>query len=87
MAPQIYEALKIIECNWTENDWSYGIKEAEKHLKANLLNIEYISVCNEYSLKELFRFEPNAVALIAVKLGNTRLIDNILLRQVSKLGM
>lgn len=87
LAPQIYEALKIIECNWTENDWSYGIKEAENHLKANLLNIEYISVCNEYSLKELIRFEPNAVALIAVKLGNTRLIDNILLRQVSKLGM
>jgi pantothenate synthetase len=75
----IHQSLQLIEQNWTPENWEKGIKQAEEFLDGSSFIIEYISVCHESSLKKMVRFEPNAVALIAVRLGKTRLIDNILL--------
>jgi pantoate--beta-alanine ligase len=79
LAPMIHQSLQLIEQNWTPENWEKGIKQAEEFLDGSSFIIEYISVCHESSLKKMVRFEPNAVALIAVRLGKTRLIDNILL--------
>lgn len=83
LAPMIYQSLQIIEQNWTQENWEKGIKMAEKFLEGGSFIIEYINVCQESSLKNMVRFEPKAVALIAVRLGKTRLIDNILLGTLS----
>ncbi|MDZ4667582.1 MAG: pantoate--beta-alanine ligase [bacterium] len=79
MANQIFQSLSLIQTNWDAQNWLHGIEQAKELLLKGNFIIEYISVCNPVTLKELVRFEPKAVALVAVTLGKTRLIDNILL--------
>jgi pantoate--beta-alanine ligase len=45
-----------------------------KHTK-----IDYISIVNERTLEELSLIDGKALAAVAVWIGNTRLIDNIIL--------
>jgi pantoate--beta-alanine ligase len=44
---------------------------------ASLLKVDYIAVVNPESLREIRRIESEAVILAAVRVGKTRLIDNI----------
>ena len=64
-----------------------GVQEAES-LRAGmrelmqaepLAEIDYVSVSNAETLEELERIEGPARALVAVRIGETRLIDNMLL--------
>jgi pantoate--beta-alanine ligase len=45
------------------------------------VEIEYISICDRDSLYEVDEIKDSAVLAIAVKIGRTRLIDNIILRE------
>lgn len=47
--------------------------------KEPLANIEYISVADNETLKEIHRLKSPALVSMAVKFGKTRLIDNIVL--------
>ncbi len=47
--------------------------------KQPLINIDYVSVANADTLDELDRVKPPALVSLAVKIGKTRLIDNIVL--------
>jgi len=50
------------------------VLEAEPDIK-----IDYISIASAQTLRELMIAEPGALASMAVRLGSTRLIDNLLL--------
>ena len=51
----------------------------EKILSAGGMTIDYIVVANPLTLEEFFTIETEAVILLAVRLGTTRLIDNVLI--------
>jgi pantoate--beta-alanine ligase len=47
--------------------------------KEPLANIEYVSVADLETLEELEGENPSALLSMAVKIGSTRLIDNVIL--------
>jgi pantoate--beta-alanine ligase len=47
--------------------------------KEKLVNIIYISICNAKTLEELDVLEGKVLIALAVKIGKTRLIDNLFL--------
>ncbi len=67
--------------------WSQGEKDAEKLRqemteliqKQPLATIDYVSVADAETLEELDEVKPPALASLAVKIGKTRLIDNVVL--------
>ena len=82
-ASVLYQALSL-----AQKLWSQGEKDAE-HLRQEMLTliqkqplaeIDYVSVANANTLNELDRINPPALVSLAVKIGNTRLIDNIVLK-------
>ena len=87
--PEQRQAAKVIyqALNLAQKLWSQGEKDAE-HLRQEMLTliqkqplaeIDYISVANADTLNELDRINPPALVSLAVRIGNTRLIDNIVL--------
>ena len=50
-----------------------------KILSAGSMTIDYIAVADPLTLKELTAIETDAVILLAVRIGTTRLIDNVLI--------
>ena len=78
----LYQAL-----NLARQLWSQGEKDAEKirramidHIKKQpLAVIDYVSIADAETLEELKEIKPPAVVSLAVKIGRTRLIDNIVL--------
>jgi len=50
----------------------------DKILSAGGMTIDYIAIANPLTLQELSTIETEAVILLAVRLGATRLIDNVL---------
>ena len=47
--------------------------------KEALANIEYVSIADGNTLEELEIIRPPAIALLTVRVGKTRLIDNAIL--------
>lgn len=78
----IYQCLVSIQSK-AELNSSFAIvaKECGDLMKAKNIEPEYISIADAETLEPLNEFDPKKkmVALIAVKLGNVRLIDNMLL--------
>ncbi len=81
-ATVLYQALSL-----AQRLWSQGERNAE-HLrqqmtaviqKQPLATIDYVSIANAGTLDELDTVTPPALASLAVKIGRTRLIDNIVL--------
>ncbi len=69
--------------------WERGEQDAE-HLrvemtkliqKERLAHIDYISIAEPETLEELAKIEGSALVSLAVRIGKTRLIDNILLEE------
>jgi pantoate--beta-alanine ligase len=81
-ATVLYKALRL-----AQELWSHGEKDAdmirremtELIEKEPLANIDYISIANNKTLKEINRLRPPVLISMAVKIGKTRLIDNIVL--------
>lgn len=81
-APMIYETLKSvkIQSGYTP---IREVKEAieDEFKRTKNMKLEYFEIVDMYSLKPLKAWaeSKNVIALIAVYLGNVRLIDNIIL--------
>ncbi|MFC1902850.1 pantoate--beta-alanine ligase [Chloroflexota bacterium] len=81
-AAVLYQALKL-----AQNLWTQGETDAERLRremvelirKEPLANIDYVSIANPETLDELDRVNSPALVSLAVKIGSTRLIDNIML--------
>jgi pantoate--beta-alanine ligase len=64
-----------------EKDAAFIRQEMQKMIeKEKFTSIEYISIADERTLEELTEITPPALVSLAVKVGKTRLIDNIVLR-------
>jgi len=78
----LYQAL-----NLAQQLWSQGEKDAKKLRQEMtgliqqqpLATIDYVSVADAETLEELDEVKPPALVSLAVKIGKTRLIDNIVL--------
>jgi pantoate--beta-alanine ligase len=79
LAPKIYENLKLVAQYWDKEQWQLGLNLAQLNLKKEPFCFEYLCACDPISLAELNVFQSNAVVLVAVQLGSTRLIDNIII--------
>lgn len=83
-APVLYRALTLAEelvlsgnCNIADD----VRKEMEKHIKSEpLAEIDYIDVVEMENLEPMQKITMPAAICIAVKIGNTRLIDNIIVK-------
>jgi len=81
-ATVLYRALNLAQKLWSE-----GEKDAE-HIrqemraliqKEPLASIDYVSIADPETLEEQDQIKPPALASLAVKIGKTRLIDNVVL--------
>ena len=81
-ATVLYQALSL-----ARESWSQGEKDAE-HLRQQMIaliqkqplaNIDYVSIADPETLDELDTVRPPALVSMAVKIGSTRLIDNVVL--------
>jgi pantoate--beta-alanine ligase len=78
----LYQALIL-----AQQLWSQGEKDAERIRremrvliqKQPLAEIDYVSVADAETLDELKKVKPPALVSLAVKIGKTRLIDNVVL--------
>jgi len=81
-APALYRALML-----AQGLWSQGERDAEKLRsemakligKEPLATIDYISIADNETLEELKDVKTPALVSLAVKIGKTRLIDNVVL--------
>jgi pantoate--beta-alanine ligase len=79
----LYQALSL-----AQKLWSQGEKDAQRLRqemielirKLPLACIDYVSVADAETLDELEKVNPPALVSLAVKIGKTRLIDNIVLQ-------
>ncbi len=81
-ATVLYRALTLAQRLWLQGEGN------AKHLrqqmtdliqKQPLATIDYVSIANAETLDELDTVKPPALASLAVKIGKTRLIDNVVL--------
>ena len=81
-ATVLYQSLCL-----AQKSWSQGEKDADKLRqemialiqKQPLADIDYVSIANAETLDELDTINSPALVSLAVKIGSTRLIDNIVL--------
>jgi len=81
-APVIYRALTVARERFAAGERDAGaLREAIRGALATEpgLSIDYVSVAEPMTLRELARVEKTALASTAVRLGATRLIDNLVL--------
>jgi pantoate--beta-alanine ligase len=50
--------------------------------KQPLAQVDYVSIADAETLDELDRVKPPALVSLAVRIGKTRLIDNVVLEQL-----
>ena len=79
VAAKIYDALRSLENNWSEENWQEGIALARLKLSQAPFKLDYLEVCEEKSLMPISSFTKPVVVLVAVYLGETRLIDNLII--------
>jgi pantoate--beta-alanine ligase len=81
-AAVLYRALVLALALFQQGETDSGVMRremAELIEKEPLANIDYISVADAGTLKEIHRIKLPALVSMAVKFGKTRLIDNIML--------
>jgi len=82
-ATVLYRSLRV-----AQEMFSKGEKDTERIRKAMvalirkepLAAIDYVSIADPETVEELDAIRPGALASLAVKIGKTRLIDNLILR-------
>jgi pantoate--beta-alanine ligase len=78
----LYKALSLAQKLWAEGEKNAPkIRQQMTNLikKQPLANIDYISIADAETLDELDRVKPPALVSLAVRIGRTRLIDNVVL--------
>ena len=82
-APVVYRALSEAQQLWENGERDAGkLREAARQILESeplLQGIDYVSVADGATLAELERVEGPAMVSTAVRLGRTRLIDNVML--------
>jgi pantoate--beta-alanine ligase len=81
-ASVLYRALTLAQELYTTGERDSGVirrEMTELIEKEPLADIDYISVADAGTLKEIHRIKTVALVSMAVKFGKTRLIDNIML--------
>jgi pantoate--beta-alanine ligase len=81
-APALYKALSTARDLWSKGERNTDLlrlKMIDILKLAPIGKIEYISIADALTLRELENADPPAVISMAVRFGKTRLIDNILL--------
>ena len=78
----LHRALNLAQELWSKGEGNAGtIRRDMARLieKEPLANIDYISIADTVNLEEQHRVKPPTLVSLAVKIGKTRLIDNIVL--------
>jgi len=82
-ATVLYRALNLAEKRWAQGEKDAGemrIEMTDLIKMEPLAKIDYISIADAVTLKETFhRIKPPVLVSLAVKIGKTRLIDNVIL--------
>jgi pantoate--beta-alanine ligase len=81
-ATVLYRALSLARELWAQGETDAGEvchRMTELIQQEPLAAIDYISIADDGTLEELDRIKPPALVSLAVKIGRTRLIDNIVL--------
>jgi len=82
-ATVLYRTLALAQERWSQGEKDAGAirrEMTELIKKEPLADIKYISIADAGTLKEVFhRVKPPALVSLAVKIGKTRLIDNVVL--------
>ncbi len=82
-ATVLYRALNLAEKRWAQGEKDAGEIRLEMTGLINmepLARIDYISIADTETLKETFhKIKPPVLISLAVKIGKTRLIDNVVL--------
>ncbi len=83
VAPTLYQALMLVRDRWRAGETSCNnLKNAAREFLSQqpLINLEYISIADPYTLEELDSLVGNkALVSLAARIGRARLIDNIVL--------
>lgn len=83
-ALNIYRALKSVKEVFDEGERSAGLllTEARRVVEISpLIESDYVKLVNTETMEDVERVEGEAVLAMAVRVGKTRLIDNIILRK------
>lgn len=83
-ARSIYRALQVAKEMFDEGERSAGVllKEARRVLEISpIIEPEYAKLVDIGTMEEVDRVENEALLAMAVRIGKTRLIDNIILRK------
>ena len=78
----LYQALHLVQRLWLKGEKDAGRLRREMIAliqREPLASIDYISVADAGTLEELDEIKPPALVSLAVRIGRTRLIDNIVL--------
>jgi len=78
----LYQALHLVQRLWLKGEKDAGRLRREMIAliqREPLASIDYISVADAGTLDELDEIKPPALVSLAVRIGRTRLIDNIVL--------
>jgi len=79
-APVLYRALTLAQRLWEQGETdAESIRQKMSGLiqKEPLATVDYVSIANAETIDELDTVKPPALVSLAVKIGKTRLIDNI----------
>lgn len=77
----LYQALMQIKANFEQKSIAELQKEGIAQLQQSPgIDLEYLEICDGQTLKPTTDKSETLVALVAARLGQTRLIDNILLK-------
>lgn len=79
IAPKLYQSLcRIRDLRVPDKAELEKAIEKEKSLLSADFTVQYLNVCNAQTLEEADAIGPGSVVLVAAKLGNVRLIDNVI---------
>ncbi|PCJ16258.1 MAG: pantoate--beta-alanine ligase [Gammaproteobacteria bacterium] len=81
IAPELHKTLKRLKAALLEGDNNYAnmCRQHSKLLENQGFSVDYLEICDATSLTRADAKTRNAVILCAAKLGNTRLIDNLMM--------
>ncbi|MDD5338223.1 MAG: pantoate--beta-alanine ligase [Dehalococcoidales bacterium] len=83
-APVLYQSLQLAQELAKQGEWdALAIRKEMTKLiqKESQADIEYISIADNETLKEIHRIKYPALVSMAVRFGRTRLIDNLVLEE------
>ncbi len=81
----LYHSLCLAQLLWKQESPDTGqIRQEMRELieREPLAKIEYVSIADAATLEELEHIDRPALASLAVRIGKTRLIDNVLLKSI-----